>query len=260
MVEQISPAAEATAQPPAPATTPPSAAPATPRAKQRRRPRQPQPDAAGVKTSPETAGKAAAAAPRAPPPVLEQLAGLYPQLFGANFLPLKRGIFQDLMAAHPELFSTDALKAALAFHTRSTRYLTVVAEGRQRHDLQGQPVEAMAPEHVYHALQEVFRRRQQRAPQEDLTPKLVRRIVQAFDAAGLSREGYLEQVRGKDDKANAALDAAMAQVAERQARDEALLRAFDAGSHTVEAFADMYGMDPRATAQALDRARLAKAG
>ena len=47
-------------------------------------------------------------------PVLEKLAELYPHLFGAVFLPLKRGIFQDLLAAHPEVFETESLKAALS--------------------------------------------------------------------------------------------------------------------------------------------------
>ena len=73
-------------------------------------------------------------------PVLEKLAALYPKLFGAQFLPLKRGIFQDLLQAHPDDFSADALKSALSQHTRSSRYLSVVSQGMQRHDLQGQPV------------------------------------------------------------------------------------------------------------------------
>ena len=51
------------------------------------------------------AAAADAAAPRRKPPrippALEQLAALYPHLFGAVFRPLKRGIFQDLQAAHP---------------------------------------------------------------------------------------------------------------------------------------------------------------
>ncbi len=170
-------------------------------------------------------------------------------------MPLKRGIFHDLMAAHPDVLTADGLRAALALHTRSTRYLNAVAEGLKRHDLQGQPVEDMAPEHVYHALQEVFRRRQGRAQQEDLGAKLVRRIVQAFDASGLSREAYAELVRGKDERANAALDAALALLAERSAKDEALLRAFEASGQPLAAFADMYGMEPGATAQAIARAR-----
>ncbi len=209
-------------------------------------------------TLPETpAPPARSKQPRALP-VLEKLAALYPHLFGDMFLPLKRGIFQDLLAAHPDAFERETLKDALAFHTRSTRYLSSVAAGHQRHDLQGQAVETMAPEHVHHALLEVFRRRQGRA-NEDLRPKLIERIVQAFEASGLSREAYAELVRSRDEAANAALDEALAEAAARSAKDEALLRAFEAsGQKTVQAFADMYGMDPRAATLSLNRARRSK--
>ena len=186
--------------------------------------------------------------------VLEHLAGLYPHLFGAVFLPLKRGIFQDLLAAHPDVFEREALKAALAIHTRSTRYLTVVDAGEKRHDLQGVAVEDMAPEHVYHALLEVFRRRHNRAG-EDVRPKLRKRILQAFDASGLGREAYAELVRSRDEAANTVLEEALAEVSARAAKDEALLRAFEASGQTVEAFADMYGMEPRLAGQSLGRAR-----
>ena len=209
-------------------------------------------------TLPETpAPPARSKQPRALP-VLEKLAASYPHLFGDMFLPLKRGIFQDLLAAHPDAFERETLKGALAFHTRSRRYLSSVAAGHQRHDLQGQAVEAMAPEHVHHALLEVFRRRQGRA-NEDLRPKLIERIVQAFEASGLSREAYVELVRSRDEAANAALDEALAEAAARSAKDEALLRAFEAsGQKTVQAFADMYGMDPRAATLSLNRARRSK--
>jgi ProP effector len=215
----------------------------------------PAPDAA----QPPAAKKKAARAnmPRGGPrvhPLLEKLAEFYPHLFGETFLPLKRGIFQDLQAAHPEVFEKEALKEALGQHTRSTRYLTSVAAGMQRHDLQGNAVEAMAPEHVHHALLEVFRRRQGRTP-EDLRPKLRARIVQAFEASGLSRADYVELVRSRDEAANAVLEEAMAEAAARSAKDEALLRAFDASGQAVEAFADMYGMDPRDAQRSLDRAR-----
>lgn len=188
-------------------------------------------------------------------PALEKLAALYPHLFGEVFLPLKRGIFQDLLAAHPDAFPREDLKEALAQHTRSTRYLTGVAAGWKRHDLQGQPVEDMAPEHVYHALVEVFRRRQQRGGAEDLRGKLRNRILQAFDASGLSREAYVELVRSRDEAANAVLDEAMAEAASRAAKDEALLRAFEASGKAVEEFADMYGLDVRTATHSLERAR-----
>ena len=218
----------------------------------RQRPRNPAPAA----TTPDAA-PGVAKAPRTPHPVLEQLAGLYPHLFGAVFRPLKRGIFQDLLAAHPDAFEREALKVALGIHTRSTRYLQAVAAGEKRHDLQGQPVEAMAPEHVHHALLEVYRRRknQKGRSTEDLLPKLRNRIIAAFESSGLTREAYTELVVGRDDAANAILEEAFAEWAARNAKAEALLRAFEASGSTLEQFADMYGMDPRSTGQQLERAR-----
>ena len=218
----------------------------------RQRPRNPAPAA----TTPDAA-PGVAKAPRTPHPVLEQLAGLYPHLFGAVFRPLKRGIFQDLLAAHPDAFEREALKVALGIHTRSTRYLQAVAAGEKRHDLQGQPVEAMAPEHVHPALLEVYRRRknQKGRSTEDLLPKLRNRIIAAFESSGLTREAYTELVVGRDDAANAILEEAFAEWAARNAKAEALLRAFEASGSTLEQFADMYGMDPRSTGQQLERAR-----
>jgi len=200
----------------------------------------------------------APAAPKRPTrpdvfPVLEKMAELYPQLFGAVFRPMKRGIFQDLLETHPDVFERDSLKAALSLHTRSTRYLTAVASGEDRHDLQGKAVEAMAPEHVHHALLEVFRRRQTRS-KEDLRPKLIQRIVVAWEASGLSPLAYAELVRSRDEAANAVLDEAMVEAEARAAKTEALLQAFKASGKTVEVFADMYGMDPRAVSRMLARA------
>ncbi len=183
-------------------------------------------------------------------PVLEKLAEMYPQLFGAIFLPLKRGIFQDLLEAHPGAFERNILKAALSFHTRSTRYLTAVASGQQRHDLAVQPVEAMAPEHVHQALLEVFRRRQLRST-ENLHPKLIARIVSAFEATGLSAQAYAALVRGRDEAANTVLQEALSEAEAQAAKGEALRRAFIASGQSVDAFADMYGMDARAVARIL---------
>jgi len=188
---------------------------------------------------------------RKPSPVLERLFDLYPKMFGARFLPLKLGVFQELMALHPDAFKKEELKLALGQHARSTRYLEAVASGAQRHDLNAEPVEPVAPEHVHHAILEVFRRRQARS-KEDLRPWLRGRLIDAIDASGLSREDYAERVHTQDEALAAVLDEAFAEIAERAARREALRRAYEASGKSVADFAEMYGMDPDVVQQALE--------
>lgn len=183
-------------------------------------------------------------------PVLEKLFELYPHLFGAEFLPLKLGIFQELLARHPEHFERAALKAALGLHTRSTRYLQGVAAGKPRHDLDGAAVEPVAPEHVYLALIELFRRRQRRTA-EDLRPKLRVQLMAAFEASGLTRQEYLARLPGTDEETTALLDQALTECEQTLARQEALLRAFESSGKTPVEFAEMYGLDPRDVTRAL---------
>ncbi|MBT2304106.1 prop effector [Variovorax paradoxus] len=202
-------------------------------------------DANGPKATPR---------PRKVNPVLERLFELYPKMFGARFLPLKLGVFQDLLALHPDEFKKEDLKIALGLHARSTRYLEAVAAGEKRHDLNGVPVEDVAPEHVHHAILEVFRRRQARTA-DDLRPQLRARLIEAIEASGLSREEYMLVVRSNDEVSNAVLDEAFAELGARTAKREALLRAFEASGRSVAEFAEMYGMDPAEVGRTLERAR-----
>jgi ProP effector len=207
--------------------------------------------ATGAATPPEQPASAPAAGPssaagraRSAQPVLEKLFELYPHLFGANFLPLKLGIFQELLAAHPELFQRDSLKAALAMHTRSTRYLQCVTAGNKRHDLQGQAGDDVAPEHVYLSLLELFRRRQARA-REDLRPRFRAQLMAAFEASGLSRQDYQARVQTNDAHATALLEEAFAERDQQLAKREALRRTFEGSGKSADEFADMYGLDKR---------------
>lgn len=203
-------------------------------------------------TATEPVADAASATPVAAPkprvkrfdaaqPVLEKLFALYPRLFGQRFLPLKLGVFQDLMAAHPDVFRRDDLKLALGVHTRSTRYLQAVAAGLPRHDLQGQVVEPVAPEHMFQSIVEVFTRRQARTS-EDLLPKLQRQLAQAYEKSGLTRADYLTRIGTLSDVVNAVLDEAMAQVDLTRARRTALVKSFQASGKTVAEFADSLGI------------------
>ena len=196
--------------------------------------------------------------PRPVHPVLQQLFELYPKMFGARFLPLKLGVFQDLLALHPELFKRDELKVALGLHARSTRYLESVASGLQRHDLNGEPVEPVAPEHVHHAIMEVFRRRQSRSGQ-DLRPYARVQLIEAIETSGLSREDYRLCIRQQDEVSTALLDEAFAELAGQAARREALRKTFEASGKSVAEFADMYGMDAAEVTRTMERAKAAQA-
>jgi sRNA-binding protein len=207
------------------------------------------------------AATAEAAAPAPKPargatvqPVLEKLFELYPHLFGAEFLPLKLGIFQELLAAHPEQFQRDTLKLALGLHTRSARYLQSVAAGKQRHDLQGAPVEDVSPQHIYLALLELFRRRQSRS-RVDLRPSFRVQLIEAFQASNLNRQDYQSTVQTNDEDATALLEEAFAEYDQWRDKQEALVRAFEGSGKSLEEFADMYGMDPRDVAYALEQVK-----
>ncbi len=223
----------------------------------RRGPRAPQRDTASSGRSSRSPGNRSEGSRKPPTPLhptLAQLAEIYPQLFGQKLMPLKRGVLQELQALHGEFITKEDLKLALTLHTRSTRYLAALASGQARHDLQGQAVEPVSPEHRYHALTELYRRRQQRSEQ-DLSIELRQRIIEAAQASGLSPADYATQVRSKDEAANVHLDQAIADWNERIARDEARLRAFEASGKTVKQFAEMYGLNLIETAATLNRAR-----
>lgn len=179
---------------------------------------------------------------RAVLPVLEQLFTTCPALFGAEFLPLKLGIFQEILGAHPDQFKKDSLRAALGVHTRSTRYLQAVAAGKWRHDLRGTAVEPVAPEHVFAAIVELYRRRQARQ-KGDLRPQVLQQIQAAFAASGLTRPDYELQVHSSDEATSALLKDALDQEDLLRARQVATARAFQASGKTPQEFADMYGMD-----------------
>ena len=202
-------------------------------------------------------GKPAQARPAQPArpasPVLERLFALYPKMFGARFLPLKLGVYQELLALHGEEFKKEDLKLAMGQHARSTRYLESVAAGEKRHDLQGEPVEDVAPEHAQQAIFEVYRRRKVRS-KDDPRAWLLARLEHTIDQSGLDRQAWDARVGTTDEFAVAALDEAFAALAEKVARREALRRAFEASGLEVQAFASMYGMDLAVVKFALSRA------
>ncbi|WP_295987106.1 ProQ/FINO family protein [uncultured Variovorax sp.] len=221
---------------------------------QQRKPKRPQQAQSPQQQSQQKQPQQPARPQRKVHPALERLFELYPNLFGARFLPLKLGVYEELLARHPDDFKAEDLKVAMGLHARSTRYLESVAAGHPRHDLDGNVAEPVAPEHVHHAILELHRRRSQRTG-EDLRPQLVARLARAVEASSLDREAYAVLVRSRDANNNAVLDEALALLAEQAAKREALLRAFEASGRSEKEFADMYGMTQGEVTRTLQRAR-----
>ena len=113
-------------------------------------------------------------------------------------------------------------------------------------------VEAVAPEHVYVTLLELFRRRQ-RNHKGNLRPQFRVQLMEAFEASGLTRQDYQARVQTNEPEATALLEEAFAEREEWVAKQEALLRAYDASGASPEAFADMYGLKARDVHAALER-------
>lgn len=206
------------------------------------------PAEAAAKDAPAASKKRRKPAARTPHPLLQTLWELYPALFGARFLPLKLGVFEEMRAAHPDKLPAEELKVALGLHTRSNRYLEAVASGLPRHDLAGQPVEPVAPEHVHHAILELYRRKSTTPQEPAARERAIAQLASAVERSGLGREVYRERF-GQHENGRALLEEALAAVGQKTARQEALVRAFKASGKSVEAFAEMYGMEPREVAQ-----------
>lgn len=195
--------------------------------------------------------------------LLTQLADWHPQLFGDAPAPLKRGIFQDLAAAHPEVPHT-ALRAALRLHTSSTRYLKALADGGARLGLDGQETETVAPEHIWQALAALFARRSRRADAdlEEQRRWLRRRALRAWQGSGLTPAAWEHAALtqgSQGDEADAALQDAMQDAAAYAARSEALLRAFEGQQQSEAAFAADWGLHPLEAARQLALARRLRA-
>jgi ProP effector len=126
-----------------------------------------------------------------------------------------------------------------------------VASGLPRHDLQAQPVEPVAPEHVHHAILELYRRKSTTPQEPAARQRAVAQLVAAIERSGLGRDGYNERF-GAAPAGRELLDEALAAIGQQAAKQEALRRAFTASGKSVEEFADMYGM-PVADVQRLVR-------
>lgn len=197
------------------------------------------------------------------PDVLRLLAQRFPGLWGQTVQPLKRGIYQDLLLALGDEVSRTALKEALSRHTRSGAYLRAMASGQARTDLQLQAVEPVSLEHRLAALQELHRRRAQRAAQDKTAQQqanqsLLRGLVQLLQAHPGARMDMVGLTAAWPAALQRVVDAAMEEHERQRARDAALLQAFAASGQNEEDFARAWGRPLAQLQAALKRQQAAR--
>ena len=98
-----------------------------------------------------------------------------------------------------------------------------------------------------------------RSRKRRLRPKLRQRILKAYEASGLSPDEYVQRMHGKDEEVNQLTRDALAEASARVAREDALLRTFEASGKTLNEFADMYGLHILDANRSLERARTRQA-
>jgi sRNA-binding protein len=62
-------------------------------------------------------------------------------------LPLEIGVLDQLMAQRPDNLSKRTIRRVVSCHCKRPRYLKAVAKGGERYNLQGKPVDDVAPKH-----------------------------------------------------------------------------------------------------------------
>lgn len=126
----------------------------------------------------------------------QQLAALFPALFGKRARPLKLRIQADIQARAPGVFTKAVLSAFLRRYTGSTSYLQSLAHSTERFDLDGNPAGELSEEHREQARQEVQRRRALREERFALEREAARAAQEKErEAQRADEEGRRERAR-----------------------------------------------------------------
>lgn len=133
------------------------------------------------------------AAPRRPDALLETLKGQFAVFRGC--LPLALGIHTSVRERMPDV-DPGALRAALKNHTASTRYLKALQTGKERFDLDGQPVGEVTAEQREFA-STTLRERFRKAAERRQADEAARRAAHAEQEAQQRRQGKLAELAAR---------------------------------------------------------------
>ena len=115
-----------------------------------------EPDKQGTPTKPDAKSRPNAWSVAMARQISDALGGSLPAVFfaplvkGEAVMPLKQGIYEDLLHAFPDA-NPERLRPALGRYTRSLTYLHVLRQGGDRHDMDGSPAGEITDGHREYA-------------------------------------------------------------------------------------------------------------
>lgn len=135
----------------------------------------------------------AAAKPMPQAQCLAKLSELFPALFTGPVKPLKLRIQADIQQRAPGVFTKADLSSFFRRYTGATSYLTAVARGKERFDLDGQPAGELTAEHRQVATDELQRRRaahQAQREQEEAGRRERIQLLRDFETTRLTEANF----------------------------------------------------------------------
>jgi|GEM_PF-4293325 len=163
-----------------------------------------------------------------------EIRNLYPEIFGSSIRPLRVGILQDLVAAHPDQISV--LKVFLRKHTSRQDYLMAVASGGPRYGLHGAVSGEVAESEQAHANALLRKLKIKQTSPIDIRKRSF--LLKSFEASGLKRRQFAESQGIEISQLDLELSKAENERAERRAQRLHLVEAFERSGLSPEDFAN----------------------
>ncbi len=180
------------------------------------------------------------------------LRNIYPTIF-KTVVPLKIGIFHDLLAAHQDELPRGKLYGFLGRHTSTVAYLSAVAKGGPRFAMDGSIFGEVTEDERLHALGKLDEIRKEEEESGDLARKKRSELRKAFAASGLKAKPYAEAIGMDLPLFNRVMERAKSEHAERQAKRQNLVAKFKTSGLGESEFAASQKMSVAALKRAIQK-------
>lgn len=184
----------------------------------------------------------------------QSICQLYPEVFGSHIRPLKIGIANDLMAAHPAL-PKKLMHTILGGHTRRVAYIAALAAGGPRYALDGTPSGEVTEQERSDARARLKTIRESKQ-ENQLAEKARSQILKDYEANTLSFAEFAEHRGMSHDQLTSDPDKARHERARRHAARLKLVESYKSSGLDIETFAAKSGKSVAQVTRAINKLSL----